>query len=120
MKIIDLLNMIANGEEMPKRIKYKDDILEYKNGSQDYTGINFRTGYFFTHLFMNNNTQNFINNEVELLKDTEIDIQDIKELECINQYETIDNKDVKLNRDAIIQLTRAIKQLDNKLKEQKC
>ncbi len=26
MKVIDLLNKIANGEEVPKKIKYKDDI----------------------------------------------------------------------------------------------
>lgn len=115
MKVIDLLNMIANGEEMPERIKYNDDILEYKKVPQDYTGIKLRTGYFFTHLFMNNNTRNFINNEVELLEDEEIDIQDIKEPEYIDAY-GVDTADIKSNRDMIIQLTRAVKQLDNKLK----
>lgn len=29
MKIIDLLNKIANGEEIPKKIKYRDKIWEY-------------------------------------------------------------------------------------------
>ena len=30
MKIIDLLNKIANGEEVPKKIKYKNKIYEWK------------------------------------------------------------------------------------------
>lgn len=29
IKIIDLLNIIANGEEVPKKIKYRDKIWEY-------------------------------------------------------------------------------------------
>ena len=29
MKIIDLLNKIANGEEVPKKIKYKGSIYTY-------------------------------------------------------------------------------------------
>lgn len=118
MKVIDLLNMIANGEEMPKRIKYNGVILKYMQDAQDYSGIESTgSGSFFNYLFVNFVTKNFINNEVELLEEEEIDIQSIKELEYIDQYEIIDNKDVKLNRDAIKQLTRAIKQLDNKLKE---
>ena len=30
MKIIDLLNKIANGEEVPKKIKYKGHIYQYQ------------------------------------------------------------------------------------------
>ena len=29
MKIIDLLNKIANGEEVPKKIKYNDDLYTH-------------------------------------------------------------------------------------------
>ena len=29
MKVIDLLNKIANGEEVPKKIKYDGSIYEY-------------------------------------------------------------------------------------------
>lgn len=32
MKVIDLLNKIANGEEVPKKIKYKGTSYEYKEG----------------------------------------------------------------------------------------
>ena len=36
MKIIDLLNKIANGEEVPKEIKYNDDIYFYCKPCQIY------------------------------------------------------------------------------------
>lgn len=36
MKIIDLLNKIANGEEVPKKIKYAGIIWEYDNTTKDY------------------------------------------------------------------------------------
>ena len=29
MRVIDLLNKIANGEEVPKKIKYRDKVWEY-------------------------------------------------------------------------------------------
>lgn len=31
MKIIELLNRIANGEDIPKKIKYRDEIWEYQS-----------------------------------------------------------------------------------------
>ena len=37
MRIIDLLNKIAKGEEVPKKIKWRDCIWEYDNFNQDYT-----------------------------------------------------------------------------------
>jgi len=36
MKIIDLLNKIANGEDVPKRIKYINSIWEYDEETKDY------------------------------------------------------------------------------------
>ena len=36
MKIIDLLNKIANSEEVPKRIKYINSIWEYNEETKDY------------------------------------------------------------------------------------
>lgn len=35
-KIIDILNKIAKGEEVPKRIYYKNEIFEYDEQSKDY------------------------------------------------------------------------------------
>ena len=36
MKVIDLLNMISKGEEVPKKIKYRKCIFEYEEKSKDY------------------------------------------------------------------------------------
>ena len=36
MKTIDLLNKIANGEEVPKRIRYINSIWEYNEETKDY------------------------------------------------------------------------------------
>ena len=36
MKIIDLLNKIANGEEVPRKVKYKTFYWEYKQERKDY------------------------------------------------------------------------------------
>ena len=32
MRVIDLLNKIANGEEVPKKIKFRDEIFEFQDG----------------------------------------------------------------------------------------
>ena len=39
MKIIDLLNKIANGEFLPKKIKYDDEIFIYDNRVDKYWSI---------------------------------------------------------------------------------
>jgi hypothetical protein len=44
MKVIDLLNKIANGEEVPEKIKYKDIIFDYKKEKGDYES---EEGQFF-------------------------------------------------------------------------
>ena len=35
MRVIDLLNKIANGEEVPEKIKFSDKIFEWYNWSED-------------------------------------------------------------------------------------
>lgn len=36
MKVIDLLNKLANGEEVPNKIKYCDEILTYDKEIDNY------------------------------------------------------------------------------------
>ncbi len=36
MKVIELLNKIANGEEVPRKVKYKTYYWEYKQERKDY------------------------------------------------------------------------------------
>ena len=64
MKIIDLLNKIANGEEVPKKIKYKNVVLSYRIDEKDYIGDN----YFLSDLLWDENLGFILNNEVEILE----------------------------------------------------
>ena len=64
IKIIDLFNKIANGEELPKKIKYKNDIYEYEH--YDYFGIN--RGYLFDRY----NVSGILNDEVEIIEENKI------------------------------------------------
>ena len=70
MKIIDLLNKIANGEEVPKRIKFYGKYYIWYNNR--YTG---NEGYCLEPLksdsnsFLEINTLYDLNNEVEILEE---------------------------------------------------
>ena len=93
IKIIDLLNKIANGEEVPKKIKYKGIIREYEDKDKDY--ISWETNadlYLFFDLFKSNSGNQFettLNDEVEIL-DEEDEFEDIEEMnldiDCTTEY----------------------------------
>lgn len=105
MKIIDLLNKIARGEEAPKRFKYEDEIYEERHeGYMSETN-----GGFFTDRICFDLSN--LNYEVEVLDD-EIDIQKIRGLEEDTGDYTADIICAKIN-----EILRVIKQLDNKMKE---
>ena len=61
MKIIDLLNKIANGEEVPKKIKYNNETFTIREEKDDYTNQNnwFTDRFSFLEL----------NEEVEIIED---------------------------------------------------
>ena len=107
IKVIDLLNMIANGEEVPKKIKYGDNILKYNEDIEDYEGVSIPgTGSFFNYLFVNEPTGNFINDTVAIIEEQpEIDIQSIDILRIELDKNGIATK-------IINQLVQAVKQLD--------
>lgn len=110
IKVIELLNKIANGEEIPKKIKYMNFVFElnnYKYG-RHYYNEDVELIQLINHNFSN------LNDEVEIIEESEeIDIQAIKELLTIEDYE-FDKTDGRLNRDKINELIRAVKQLDKK------
>jgi translation elongation factor P/translation initiation factor 5A len=109
MKIIDLLNKIANGEEVPKKIKYKDFEYIYAKEIGWYRRIDDVGTY--DEWFINKNR---LNDEVEIIEEQEeIDIQSIKELEPLEDYE-VDKTDVRLNRELINKILQWAKQLDKK------
>lgn len=66
MKIIDLLNKIANGEEVPNIIKCRSKIWEYEEASDDYKSGNL---YLFENLFDYGKTSDFINDYIEIFEE---------------------------------------------------
>lgn len=65
MKIIDLLNKIANGEEVPKKIKWGEFILEYEElGYHDYKFLG--TG---NHLLFQGFATSVLNDEIEVIEE---------------------------------------------------
>lgn len=69
IKIIELLNKIANGEELPKEIKYNDIIYKKADISEDY--YNFTTNvWFFKDVF----DASGVNLEIEILDEEDKDI----------------------------------------------
>lgn len=73
MRIIDLLNKIANGEEVPKTIKYKDEIRQYVDNDKDYTSCNSDEYYLFYDTMKARTGVEFanaLNDEVEIIEDT--------------------------------------------------
>ena len=118
MKIIDLLNKINKGEEIPEKVKYEDTIFEYDKDRKEYIH-KVDDWYSETLLFkITNEHTHFIRDllkaEVEVIEENkEIDIQSIKEISSEDRFYRTDNID-KLN-----ELTRAIKQIDKELNELK-
>lgn len=125
MKIIDLLNKIANGEEVPKKIKWENIIYAYSEYDKDYLEYPFSDEEYKGLFDMRDNilTQ-FLNDEVEILDEPKDNFtgwkmyQDGKvicSIDC-SVDETKDNSIERLDieEDAINRNERFIRKEDNK------
>ena len=105
IKIIDLLNKIANRENAPEKIKYNG--TEYK--------LNEITGWYQNIDEIGSVNEWFVskyrlNDTVEILEEQQdIDIQEIKYL---NELSDCEERNIKIN-----ELVQAVKQLDKQIKE---
>lgn len=81
--IIELINKIANREEVPQKIKYIDKIYIYTEENQDYLDTEDEF-YLLGYTFGNLSTRNFINDKVEILEED----KDIEELKIENDNPT--------------------------------
>lgn len=79
IKVIELLNKIANGEDLPKRIKIQDYVFEL---SKDYEHYYYNEDVEITHL-INHNFSN-LNDEVEILEDNTEEIEEIPQYRIDN------------------------------------
>lgn len=77
--IIEIINKIANREEVPQKIKYIDKIYIYTEENQDYLDTEDEF-YLLGYTFSNLRKRDFINDKVEILEEDE-DIEEIKFLE---------------------------------------
>ena len=70
IKIIDLLTKIANGEEVPKKIKWENIIYAYSEYDKDYLEYHFSNEEYKGLFDMRDNilTQ-FLNDEVEIIEE---------------------------------------------------
>lgn len=62
MKVIDLLNKIANNEEVPKKFKYRRENFVYMDG--DYSSFDTNVWFSECHLFLDN-----LNDEIEIIEE---------------------------------------------------
>lgn len=126
MKIIELLNKIANGEEIPKKIKYLNRIYEYKYSTYG-TGYLYEDKgieYWFSEDALSDSAEE-LNYEVEIIEDEEeIDIQSIEKFEIdANEYIKTKLGSFKTRKmdiaflHKINELVQAVKQLDKNIKE---
>lgn len=108
MKVIDLLNKMANDKNYRPTVKFLTATYKYNEKMEDYkSNINSDWGIFSDYTI-----NNILNDEVELIED-EIDIDSIEELhfeEGIYTGEKL-NKVIELQN----QLVQAIKQLNNQI-----
>ena len=112
IKIIDLLNMISKGEEVPNLIKYQCVIGKWNNKMLDYM-YNDVEGIFdnFICTLCNN-----LNNEVEIIEEQEeIDIQSIRKFQNDLIENTTDDGNIKCLAKKCNELVQAVKQLDRQL-----
>ena len=119
IKVIDLLNKIANGEEVPRKIKY--DGITYTIGWSDYMGDEPITDYYNHELYGSwfSGTEMTLDKEVEIIEeDKEIEkgikpfeeyLEEVKVAGC-DLYEA---KKVYLDRlsKIVIELTEAVNEL---------
>ena len=102
MKIIDLLNKIANGEEVPKKIKYEDEKFVFSDKThQYYVGDNSNDINTYYNNSLKERLYDFIylNDEVEILEEEKKIPEKIRHDACwiyddeTNQLEKITLKD---------------------------
>ena len=103
MKVIDLLNKMANDKNYRPTVKFLVATYKYNEKMEDYeSDINSDWGIFSDYTI-----NNILNDEVELIEDETIDIDNIKEMEL----DGVDDVTYFVN-----DLIKAVKQLNKEIK----
>ena len=124
IRVIDLLNKIASGEEVPEKIKYRNCIFRETFGTginPDF--VNYDNTYLLEYV---SNEADSLNEIVEIIEEQEeIDIQKLDE--NIKYYNIIGHSEnekmlfnmIQNTANRINKLVQAVKQLDKKMEEKK-
>ena len=81
MKVIELLNKIANGEEVPKKIKYEKQVYELTENKIDWYCYDYKINFLGNEITLCN-----LNDEIEI-----IEPQEHKIPEKLKLYKLSDN-----------------------------
>ena len=88
IKVIDILVNIANGEEVPKKIKYNDYIMIYDEDTQDYYNEPSCTYALLDDIHKK------LNDEVEIIEDTPKEDKKIEKLDMSDTHYMIDHTEI--------------------------
>ena len=120
MKIIDLLNKIANGEGVPNKIKWEDIIYVYSEIDKDYLEYPFSDEEYKGLFDMRDSilTQ-FLNDEVKIIEDDEEDnkIEKINEILRIDDLKPPYDENLKMIWKNVIIQQNKINEIIDKLNE---
>lgn len=116
MKVIDLLNKIANGEEVPKKIKYKNKIYEWKEYDVCYGKIMTKKGWVkeLGYVAKENETYFYLKHCYQDLND---EIEIIEEDKKIKKLKHAKEDDILVNGKSLLDKIDEIIDEVNKLKD---
>ena len=130
IKVIELLNMVANKEKLPKKIKYGEPSFINKIYElSDVAYIDYIAHYEgkTNCLFLDHNT-NILNDYVEILEDEEeIDIQELEDVNLFDNGQNFNDMPIIIKsyddnftniNNTINKLVQAVKQLDKKINKE--
>ena len=98
IRVIDLLNKIAKGEEVPKKIKYNKKVYEYDKEQSDFSHFNIN---YYEYFLDDINTIEQLNAEVEIIEE-EKEIENIPfdnemPLTMMEMYHQLEKYNYKIN-----------------------
>lgn len=104
MKVIDLLNKIANGEEVPRKIKcHWEYVYTYDDTREEYAYIQ-NDGTRFDDDWL---VCNVLNNEVEIIEED----KEIEEINFITEHDSFSTIDQYKLQETINKIIRAVNEL---------
>lgn len=92
MKVIDLLNKIANGEEVPRKFKYENKTYIYDDDLREH--FDDREFYCFNYTFDLTDYE-VLNDEIELIEDAPKEDKKIEKLDLSDWWEITSKEDCK-------------------------